>query len=502
MECKYCQHTLDEGSTICPSCGKDNAEKVIEETVAVEETVTEETAPAEETAPVEESPAAEEPSAEIKPGIHFTPGKLALLIGAVVVLTAVVVALILQGMGVNFGSGEEIENTEPTDIIGSETVAETVPATVPADGNPDDETCKGTYTVSDDEVIAAADTVVATMGDAQLTNAQLQIYYWMSVQQFLSTYSSSAYYTYGLDYTLPLDTQLCAPMDNTMTWQQYFLSVALNNWQTYQALANESVAAGFELDEETLTYLETMPDSLATDAGLQGFESAEDYLAYNVGKGSSIEDYVDYMEVYYQGLMYFDSEAQKLTPTEDEIEAFFTEHEAEYAESGITRDTKTVDIRHILVLPEGATIDTIYTETFSDEAWEVGRTNAQAILDAWKAGEATEESFAELANEHSADPGSNTNGGLYEDVYTGDMVEAFDAWCFDESRQYGDADVVQTELGFHVMYYSGEEILWPAYAESDLLTERTTEMVAAVAEKYPLDVDYSAIKLGFVDMSV
>lgn len=39
---------------------------------------------------------------------------------------------------------------------------------------------------------------------------------------------------------------------------------------------------------------------------------------------------------------------------------------------------------------------------------------AQDILDEWKAGDATEDSFAALANEYSQDPGSNTTGGLNE----------------------------------------------------------------------------------------
>jgi hypothetical protein len=65
-----------------------------------------------------------------------------------------------------------------------------------------------------------------------------------------------------------------------------------------------------------------------------------------------------------------------------------------------------------LVLPEGATVENIRTETFSEEAWAVGEKNAQDILNRWLSGEQTEVNFAALANETSADPGSNTAGGL------------------------------------------------------------------------------------------
>ena len=68
---------------------------------------------------------------------------------------------------------------------------------------------------------------------------------------------------------------------------------------------------------------------------------------------------------------------------------------------------------------------------------EAAKAEAQTILDQWKAGEATEESFGILANEHSDDSGSNTRGGLYTYVSEGDMVANINNWLFDASRQPG-----------------------------------------------------------------
>lgn len=127
---------------------------------------------------------------------------------------------------------------ETTEV--SETEA---PATIPADGNPDDETAKGTYTASDEDVIAAHDTVVARMGDDTLTNGQLQMFYWTEVRNFLSSYGSYASYV-GLDPTKPLDVQTCAIADTQCTWQQFFLASALNSWRNYQATAAEAESAG------------------------------------------------------------------------------------------------------------------------------------------------------------------------------------------------------------------------------------------------------------------
>ena len=44
---------------------------------------------------------------------------------------------------------------------------------------------------------------------------------------------------------------------------------------------------------------------------------------------------------------------------------------------------------------------------------------------------------------------------MYEDVAPGQMVAAFNDWCFDESRQPGDHGIVETEYGYPSMYFVG-----------------------------------------------
>lgn len=114
------------------------------------------------------------------------------------------------------------------------------------------------------------------------------------------------------------------------------------------------------------------------------------------------------------------------------------------------------NVRHILVAYEGGTTDDDGNTTYSEEEMLTAYSEAVNLMDEWRGGDATEESFAELANENSDDTGSNTNGGLYENVYPNQMVTAFNDWCFDESRQAGDVDLVQTDYGYHVMYYVGD----------------------------------------------
>lgn len=114
------------------------------------------------------------------------------------------------------------------------------------------------------------------------------------------------------------------------------------------------------------------------------------------------------------------------------------------------------NVRHILVSYEGGTTDdTTGTTTYSDEEKAAAKATAEEILAQWKSGEATEDSFAALANEKSAD-GDGTTGGLYENVYPGQMVTNFNDWCFDSSRKSGDTGIVESTYGYHVMYYVGD----------------------------------------------
>ena len=498
-KCKFCGAEMAENGSFCPVCGKNNVEEVVEETVvsevSAEETVVTETPTAAEIAAEEE--AFVELMAEPKPDSKASAGKIGLAVAAVVVLAAVLIALLVGGMG-----------KKESDVVPAETaqaaMETTPPATVPADGNPDDVTCKGTYTASDEEVIAAADTVVATAGEFQLTNSELQIYYWLEVQSFMQNYG---YYAsmMGLDYTQPLDTQVCSLME-TGTWQQFFLDSALTAWQNYQSMAAAADENGFQMSEQNRAYVDNLIQSLEESAVANGFENAAAFLAYNVGSGATLDNYVKFNEDYLKGYEYYQFFTENMTVTEEEVAEYFKANAESYAQQDITEDTVFVDVRHILIMPEGGTVDENGATTYSEEEWEAARAEAQSLLDQWLAGDKTEDSFADLANEFT-DDGNDANydgvpdGGLYTDVYKGQMVAEFEEWCFDEARQVGDAGLVKTRYGYHVMFFVGSKPAWISYAEGDLINQRLNDMMDEINGKYPMTVDYSKILLGFVDMN-
>ncbi len=447
MNCKKCNAEMAEDMKFCPACGADQE----------------------------------------KTGLGA--GKIALLVILAMAAIAVVAALVLGGKGGTTPAETTVPTTAPA--ASGEATETTPPMTVPADGNPDDATCKGSYTLAEGATFNG-DAVVATMGEHKLTNAELQVYYWMQVYDFLNQYGSYAS-MFGLDYTQPLDMQLS--LEGAMTWQQYFLDAALDTWANYQAMCNEANAASYVLDEEYVIYLEELPENLESSALEMGYESAEDMIRRDMGPNASLEGYLNYLNNYYLGYMYYGDTLEQIPVTDAEVEAYYEAHIEDYKANGLEKtDERYVDVRHILVTPEGG-------DAATEEQWAAAEKEANNILNEWLTKHPDEDGFAVLAEAYTDDPGSASNGGLYEDVYVGQMVPEFENWCFDASRQTGDYGIVKTTYGYHIMYFVGSDYVWYATAEADMLVEKGNEFLQSVLDKHPTEIDYSVIELGTVNLA-
>ncbi len=92
----------------------------------------------------------------------------------------------------------------------------------------------------------------------------------------------------------------------------------------------------------------------------------------------------------------------------------------------------------------------------------------------------TEADFEALAKEYNEDSNS-----LYENVPKGKMVAPFENWIFDEARVAGDTGIVETEYGYHIMYFVGEGLTaWKVDVEKTLLDEKITSFTEELANKY------------------
>lgn len=441
MECKFCGAELEEESSVCPVCGQDNG------------------------------------TAEKKK----TMGKVILAVVAAVILLAVLAVVVMTG-----SDGKQTADGSETSGTGA-----AVEATVAEDGNSDDFTCKGSYTGTDEEVIRERDTVVAEAGDYQLTNGVLQVYYWNLFYNGYSSYVSS----YGMDLSVPLDSQRSPNED---TWQQAILSMAVENWKTDAAMTAMAEKNNIQLDAETQEELDGLEESLKSQAEENGFDSADEMIQSSLGKGCTLKDYLEYARLYYYASAYYAQEVEKISVTDAEMEAFYQENEDLFQEQEIDQTTRWVNIRHILLQPEDCTFDEHNYVVADEDQWEACRAEAQKVLDDWLADGGTEEAFGELAKELTADS-NGEQGGLYERVSQGQMVTAFDDWCFDESRTYGDSGLVKTEYGYHIMFYSGSEYVWEYYAEQSVLSQKKNEIYSSASSELEINVEYSKIVLGDVN---
>ena len=146
-----------------------------------------------------------------------------------------------------------------------------------------------------------------------------------------------------------------------------------------------------------------------------------------------------------------------------------------------TNDYNTVNVRHILV----SAVDADEDGTVSDEEKQVALDTITSVQEQW---DGTEEGFAALAEQYSEDPGSNTNGGLYENVAKGQMVPAFDEFCFADHKA-GDSEIVYDETyGYFFIYFAGEgEPYQTVLARNALTSEDYAAWRDELLENYPIE---------------
>lgn len=337
------------------------------------------------------------------------------------------------------------------------------------------------YTVDTEKMTAdVGSQVVGTCNDMNLDNTTLSYYYW------------HAYYTYAsylagyVDNTKGLEEQTYGER----TWQQVLLDQALINWEECQALAAEAEKQGGEIVETAQKNVDlTLENMQKTVDESDQFETLDDYLHYYYGPTASAESYTAYARASQLANLYVEQVADGITYTDADINEYYNQHLSDYLTNGIEKsDVSNISVRHILIKPE---------DTSSDDSWAQAEKKAQDLLEQWKTGDATEDSFAALAEENSEDPGSVSNGGLYDDVAPGQMVDTFNDWCFDESRQPGDTGIVKTTYGYHIMYFVGDSgtYQWYEEAKQDYVAEKQNEKLLEIMKNYGYTLDFGKMSL-------
>ena len=486
MICPKCGEEVSQELETCPNCGAamtaqeqdtDNQPVVEEAPAEVESSVQ----PAEET---EEAPAAENEEAEETEAAEETaesdedtaPAEVpeeapkkkkkspaAVIAGVVIVLLAVIVVCLAVALNYVSKNGKLPSLTELAEQAKEKKV----------DGD------------------AAAVKVQNADGETveEITNQQLSYYFWGEYFYYVNNYG------FSFDASQPLDQQTYQEATDSetgettvTTWEDYFLENAQNSIIQTVALKQEAESKDFTMPEDYQSEYDSVVENMASNAASAGFTDEDgngDVLAYiqdSYGDNATVESFEQYLYDSYYVSAYSDSIYTGFSFDDDQIEEYYDDHAEELQSYGIEKsDLPDVNVRHILIEPEKDEDGSI-----SDDAWTAAEEKAQQILDEWQAGDADEESFGELANTYSTDGGSNTNGGLYEDVYPGQMVTEFNDWCFDASRKPGDTSIVKTSFGYHVMYFVSftDTYYYKTVAEQELRYSEYSDYINNLVSQY------------------
>lgn len=416
--------------------------------------------------------------------------------------------------------------------------------------------------------LATHETYVVINGEA-VNKVEFDYEYNLTKNNYITQYGS--YLTYfGLDTSKDLSTQMYS---DTLTWQDYFEQMAVENLKQEKAMNAAAEAEGFTYDttEEYNTFKETIKTSAAS-AGV----SEKEYVRSVYGTYATMGRIAEYvkndmvMNAYYQKLQ------EDNAPSDDEIQNYYEENKATYdsvdyrlttIEAELpTEPTDLADPVEATTAPDAATDGTATTDTayqpsdaeiakamedakvladdaektvattgdaheneqkssvnylisdwLFDDARKAGDTTVitndtshcyyvvafeqryldetpsanvrviipnedktgEEILDEWKNGAATEDSFAELCKKYTQDTSAAENGGLFEQVTASGMTEELKNWIFDSSRQAGDTvSITSAEDATYVLYYVGQDQPeWKINIKNTLVSQAMSQYV-------------------------
>lgn len=242
----------------------------------------------------------------------------------------------------------------------------------------------------------------------------------------------------------------------TYSWEEYIHNAVAREFALYLY----AVESGIVLDDASIVFISETEEFLQMRANDEEME-VNAFIGSQL-PGITLETYIRWVERNRITSSLRREHIEYANFTNEDIYNFHENNWQDFnpASGGEKDPDHTVNIRHILVL-------------FPDDATEQERNDAHAraqeLYDRWRAGEATEESFALLATQYTEDEFSADMGGLYAEVWPGMMQEAFDTWLFEPHRAAGDTDLVETMFGIHIMYFAGaNEPLWMQVARLEM----------------------------------
>lgn len=263
---------------------------------------------------------------------------------------------------------------------------------------------------------------------------------------------------------------------------------------------DEPEEAADEEDADTETPAEdTAEDPAAREEALAKIKASADELAATDGE----EAFHEYIYNYEVDVLGNDESSAETVATysltegagyTEELEASKWAFSAKAGETKIEADDEAGTVTVYLLVKEHARDESSETRSirhilFGKDDFDDAAAKSKEVYDKWVEEGATLDGFIALVPEYSTDPGSKDNGGLYEGVRKGQMVDEFNDWMFDENRKDGDHGLIETDYGWHIMYMeSVGEPAWMTMIKNELKTKAYEDNLNELKEKYQITV--------------
>ena len=293
------------------------------------------------------------------------------------------------------------------------------------------------------------------VGGENVTRVEFDYAYNIARNNYLAQYGTYMSY-FGLDLSGDLSTQMYS---ETLTWQDYFEQLAVENLISNKALKDQAEAAGFTYDttEEYADFEESV-ENAASEAGL----TTRDYVRQLYGSYATLSRISDFVKEAMVINQYYEQIAEERAPSEEEIQSYYEENTDSY---------DSVDYRIVTIeaqlptepteLADPAEEETSAEEESSMEDTQASTEDAQASAETDAAQESaadetgTEEEYepseAEIAAameeaQALAQDAQETvaqDGELQENVQRASANSLIRDWLFDASREAGDTTIIE-----------------------------------------------------------
>ena len=306
-----------------------------------------------------------------------------------------------------------------------------------------------------------------TFNGTPVSATELDFYYFT----LLSNYEQYVSYGY-VPTTAEGKFDLSAPSEmegyENMSWGDTLRAIALMQVQDMHILEALAKKESMTITAENLTAVEGYFASLTDNAKALNME-LDAYLQTVYGTTASKETLDPIINRYFLASQYMEKIQNGFEYSTAELEAFYTSNKEGYTNADLPV------VRHILFK---ALKGNASGQDATEAELNTAKANAEAAL-------AKITSYDDMVSvgEAALKDASAAEAAEYT-VQKGQMVEAFDAWCFDAARKVGDKAIVQTEYGYHVMYFVGSQKDWYKDAVAQLKGDKYTEFMKA-QEKLP-----------------